>query len=628
DVQAGRLEVLAGGWRAEDGLLIQSAGWTLRAPAGRGQPDAACSAGRLALTGPVRLDGPRAEAEASAVEACLPEGEITARGLQLRGPRLWAQAASARWQGATLVAEDVAASACGCADPPWRVTASGAEITPGEGAWLRWPVLWAGAVPVAAAPRGYLPLTRRRSGFLWPALGYDGEDGFFGRLPFFWAVGQSLDLTLAPGAGQGRGATFDGRLRWAASEADRGMVEAASVLTDGVVLHGRGSVAAGPARVAVDGDFATDAALWPRLRAGLDARTRAEWAAEMGLAVTDPAMGLGVRAAILQPHDADLPWADDVRQPAPEAWFGWSADIGALALSLDGRGRHLAAAGAEPVDAFDLDARLEAPLWIGPVRLRPIAGFASRIYAAPADDETAAGQRFAALLAGEAEIAWMGRHGTASHRVGLAVDGRFTDARQDGQPPAFEARDRLLDSRSAGLSVSSRWMAPTGQLALRGRLGYEAEAPVGGIDPPTLTAQLQHGMLAIDADVAGTEAQWARVRIGPNGLFVETGVLHLSRSEAAPWLRADPLDWPTLGTWPPAGAVPRLALTPRAGLTLGPLALSWRGAIEPGEGILVGQEGAVAWNGDCDCWHARLEASHVIGRAAPDVWLSFDLTPR
>ena len=91
---------------------------------------------------------------------------------------------------------------CDCgeeASPDWSLEASEADVEPGERAILWWPKLYIKDLPVFVLPALYVPLSPRRTGFLFPRPGYHAQSGFLVDAPFFWALDESHDLTLTLG---------------------------------------------------------------------------------------------------------------------------------------------------------------------------------------------------------------------------------------------------------------------------------------------------------------------------------------------------------------------------------------------------------------------------------------------
>lgn len=144
---------------------------------------------------------------------------------------------------------DARLTLCDCpggAPPSWEVTASEADVVPGDRVILRWPVLRIAppfasrTVPVLVVPWLYLPLGDRQSGLLVPTIGSTGASGFTLTQPLFLTLGRSADATLAPEYAFGRrgsdvaagkpavrgpGARLE--LRWAPAERAEGRVELA-----------------------------------------------------------------------------------------------------------------------------------------------------------------------------------------------------------------------------------------------------------------------------------------------------------------------------------------------------------------------------------------------------------------
>lgn len=623
-VEAERLEVQGERVLLEGDLRLQAGGLQLRAPAAEAAPTAACPQGDLQVRGPLLLRTGRVEATAEGASACLPEGAVTARQLRLRAPRLRLSAAHATLAGGTVTAEGVDATACDCDDPPWRVTASGAEVTPGQGAWATWPVLWVGPVPIAAAPVWYVPLSRRRTGFLLPRLGWDGEDGPYGQVPFFWALHQSLDLTLAPGYRAARGAYGDAGLRWAATDLEGGALATRFIATEGATVGGDGTLPLGPARFAVEGTIATDRAAYLALHSGLAARRRDHLAGVVAASVAGPGAAAGVRVALLQDlrTATDLPLQPAIASPLPEAWISWTGDLGPGALRLDARYQRLQAEGVPTEDRLALDLAADVTAWLGPLRLRPVVGLSTVAYL----DGEAPGQRLGAFAAGEAEIGVGRAYDAVHHGVYLIADGRYAVAATvDGEPPAQLPGDRLRASRAAGLTLSNRWVTASTTHRVDVRQGYEHAEPVEGFEAPVLRAVSRTAWFGLEGGAALPDGLWAVVEGGlPGGPWLAAGVTRLDLDAASPWLR----------THGPAPA--RLLSTDIDGVTtvdgrlsvpIGPLALAYGAVVDTRAPALLGQEGSIAYAGGCDCWSARLAASHEHGRAAPDVWLTVSLTP-
>jgi LPS-assembly protein len=87
------------------------------------------------------------------------------------------------------------------APPLWQVNAvkvrhtQSKQIIEFENAWLE-----VGGVPVAYVPYFYRPdpSVRRKTGFLFPTVGYDSQLGGVARIPFFWEIDDQQDVTVVP----------------------------------------------------------------------------------------------------------------------------------------------------------------------------------------------------------------------------------------------------------------------------------------------------------------------------------------------------------------------------------------------------------------------------------------------
>ena len=99
-------------------------------------------------------------------------------------------------------ARDLRLTSCACPSqdkPDWSLGASSAEIEPGEGALLWWPTFRIRDVPVLGFPLLYVPLSPRKTGFLFPNIKFSSSGGFGAEIPFFLTLGRSYDLTFTPG---------------------------------------------------------------------------------------------------------------------------------------------------------------------------------------------------------------------------------------------------------------------------------------------------------------------------------------------------------------------------------------------------------------------------------------------
>ncbi|MCB9547611.1 MAG: LPS-assembly protein LptD [Myxococcales bacterium] len=610
DLEAGRLEVHGAAWWADGGVAARQGGFALEAAAARGLVAEGCPDGLVRVLGPVAVTGGEARATATELEACLPAGPVVAQGLTVQAPRLQLAADRATWTDGRLTAQGVSTTACTCQPPPWRITATQADVTPGEGVWATWPVLWVGPVPVATAPRWYVPLARRRTGFLFPFMGFDGEDGAHARLPFFLTLGQSADLTVAPGWRQGWGVTTHGALRWAASEHETGEIAARAVLTEGVAVSGQGSLPLSGARLAIEGDATTHEGVRQALSPGLAARGRDHLRGTVAAGVAGARTGLGLRLVQLD----DLVFRRSLTV-APDVWVRWHAAAGPAELSLHARTLTLVADG-ETRTLADTGLELDAVAWLGPVRLRPVVGGASTVHL---DDGQ--GQTGAAWAAGEARVAAARRFGDLRHEVAVVLDARLAEAAAPAVG-AFLPVDLPLASRSVGATLETRLAAGAlaGVVSVRG--GVEAEAPVEGVELPLFRAALEADAAHLDAGLAGDEAAWLRAGAQGEIVSVHAGFARLRPSADTPTLRRLGPQRPlALSTFTGDLATADGGL----GLRLGPVELAYDAAVDVDAGQLLGQGGRLGYTSGCECWSARLGVGHEAGRDLPDAWLSLSV---
>jgi LPS-assembly protein len=134
---------------------------------------------------------------------------------------------------------------CGGASPSWEIRARHADVTPGRGAFLTWPVLYVTPrflfvhhpVPVLILPALYLPLADRQTGLLLPDVSTSAVAGVTVAEPIFITLGRSYDVTLTPryafgpsakterDLGRGvKGLGLDLELRWAPVDGARGQI--------------------------------------------------------------------------------------------------------------------------------------------------------------------------------------------------------------------------------------------------------------------------------------------------------------------------------------------------------------------------------------------------------------------
>jgi hypothetical protein len=618
-------------WQATGDVRLTVGEWTVAAESASGTPDAACPTGRTTLGAP-RLRGVHGEADADRATVCGDLVEV--HRLSLRGPRLRLTAEDATLtRGARFEGTGIVASPCGCADPPWTVSAGRAHGDASTGAWLSWPVLRAGAVPVAAAPAWYVPFARRRSGLLLPRVGWDGEDGFHGELPVFWAFHQSADLTLSPGWRMSRGPSLGGRLRWASAPDESGTVRTRSVLdgdTPRAVFAGDGAATLGGFTLSLSGDVPTDVVALDVLGHGIAERGRDHTRGQAALTAGRADIQIGARAVGLadlraaRATGAAALWGPpENAMPLPEGWLTWRGDLsGTGSIGVDARWARLAGAD-QTWQRLELGADADAVRWVGPLRARLAGGVHTAILDAGEDGNPAA-QRLDGFVGGSAEIAVARRFSAVGHQIGLILEGRVADAGVvQGAPPAFEVVDRPLPSRRVGVTLRQRLLAPTWQARLDLEGGYEARSPVQGAEVPRLRAVVDGRWLGLEGLADAAQSVWGRLRVGRvDGSRVRLGASRLRLAPETPWLRTAGLRTPRALV---ADTGDLATVLPGGSLALGRFVLDYDAVLDAEAGELLGQDGALQHRGRCDCWSAGLRVSHQRGRDLPDLWATLDL---
>lgn len=111
------------------------------------------------------------------------------------------------------------------ADPPaWSFRAGRATADLDDFIFARDVSFWVGRLPLIPwLPFLAAPIRReRQTGFLLPRLGVSSQKGVFAKVPFFWAISDSQDLTLRVDTFTERGVGLGGEYRYVLSEASRG----------------------------------------------------------------------------------------------------------------------------------------------------------------------------------------------------------------------------------------------------------------------------------------------------------------------------------------------------------------------------------------------------------------------
>lgn len=106
--------------------------------------------------------------------------------------------------------------------PAWRFEFKDLDLQAGDhvaftGGWL-----CVNDIPVIPLPTLTYPLSKRRTGFLIPTVGYDNRFGTHLQESFFWAINPSQDLTISPSYYSGLGYGSDFKYRYVLDQRSRG----------------------------------------------------------------------------------------------------------------------------------------------------------------------------------------------------------------------------------------------------------------------------------------------------------------------------------------------------------------------------------------------------------------------
>ncbi|MGH7403246.1 MAG: LPS-assembly protein LptD, partial [Candidatus Rokuibacteriota bacterium] len=116
-------------------------------------------------------------------------------------------------------------------DPPWSFHFGSGTADLDDIVYGRDASFWVKSIPVLPwVPFFAAPLRReRQSGFLFPEFGQSSRKGFFTRVPYFWAINDSQDLTVSLDTYSERGFGVEGDYRYVLSREQRGELAAFGV---------------------------------------------------------------------------------------------------------------------------------------------------------------------------------------------------------------------------------------------------------------------------------------------------------------------------------------------------------------------------------------------------------------
>lgn len=100
-------------------------------------------------------------------------------------------------KGKRYLLKSASITTCDAFSPAWCIKARKIDVILGNRLIAKSALLNVRGIPVIYTPYLWAPvLTERKTGFLFPSLGYTKSKGFYYRQPFFWAISQNRDATF------------------------------------------------------------------------------------------------------------------------------------------------------------------------------------------------------------------------------------------------------------------------------------------------------------------------------------------------------------------------------------------------------------------------------------------------
>ena len=123
----------------------------------------------------------------------------------------------------TYKGKRVAVTACDGDKPDWKISGRDLDMSIGGYGQVKHAVLWLKEIPVFYTPFFVFPVKlKRQSGFLSPQFNFSKRKGIMFEQPFFWAITDSVDMTLNGQYMEKRGVMTGMEFRYAASPLSKG----------------------------------------------------------------------------------------------------------------------------------------------------------------------------------------------------------------------------------------------------------------------------------------------------------------------------------------------------------------------------------------------------------------------
>jgi LPS-assembly protein len=184
--------------------------------------------GILIATGHVRLTDPKADLVTERLELNVntEAGVVTHGRVHLKATNTWVEGRLLqRFSEDHYRVKEGRFSNCDAQEgetPAWRFKFKDLDLHTGDNVAFTGGWFCVNDVPVIPIPTLTYPLTKRRTGFLVPTIGYDNRFGTHFKQSFFWAINPSQDLMISPSYYSNLGYGSDFKYRYILNRMSRG----------------------------------------------------------------------------------------------------------------------------------------------------------------------------------------------------------------------------------------------------------------------------------------------------------------------------------------------------------------------------------------------------------------------
>lgn len=242
DLSADRFDVSGKDvYRLQGNVVIEQPARRLRAD----RLDYTHSSTAYAAEGSVRYQDPSLALQAERASGTLSADQSTLEQVDYRliEARGNGRAEKIALNGEKAALSNLSYTTCNPGQTGWSMQAGALELDQASGEGVaRNATLRVGSVPILWLPYATFPIDdRRRSGFLYPSLGYGDDTGIDVRVPYYWNIAPNVDATLTPRVLGRRGAMLGAELRFL-SATQGGKLEGNWLPDDDLTGRDRGSL--------------------------------------------------------------------------------------------------------------------------------------------------------------------------------------------------------------------------------------------------------------------------------------------------------------------------------------------------------------------------------------------------